>query len=68
MTCSILRLPTVIQQTGKSRTSIYAEIKLGLFPKPVKLGARSVGWLSAEIDEWIQKCVAESRQTQGVKK
>jgi len=26
----------------------------GTFPKPIKLGARAVGWLESEIEEWLQ--------------
>ncbi len=45
----ILRLPDVIKITGLSRSSIYNYIDLGLFPKPIKLGKRAVGWPANEI-------------------
>ncbi len=54
---SILRLPTVKTRTGLSRSTIYLRISLGIFPKPVSLGARAVGWLEAEIDEWLDQNV-----------
>lgn len=50
---SILRLPDVKQRTGLSRSSIYNAINAGVFPRHVSLGARAVGWLSNDIDEWI---------------
>ena len=50
---SFFKLPTVQQRTGLSRSTIYAFISQGRFPKPVLLGARSVGWLNADIDAWI---------------
>ena len=50
---SILRLNSVIEITGLSRSSIYNYIKAGAFPKPLKLGLRAVGWLASEIFEWI---------------
>jgi prophage regulatory protein len=53
MSESIIRLPKVKDRTGKSRSSIYADIKEGKFPKPIPLGPRSVGWLSSDIDAWI---------------
>ena len=46
----ILRLPAVKSYTGLSRSTIYLRIKEGTFPSSVSLGARAVGWPSAEID------------------
>lgn len=48
-----LRLPDVKNRTGLSRSSIYAKIKQGIFPKYINLSSRSVGWLESEINEWI---------------
>jgi prophage regulatory protein len=45
----ILRLPQVQEATGESRSTIYKRISEGEFPKPVKLGAKSVGWVEDEI-------------------
>lgn len=50
---SILRLNSVIEITGLSRSSIYNYIKAGTFPRPLKLGLRAVGWLASEVFEWI---------------
>lgn len=33
----------------RSHTSIYNDIKAGLFTKPVPIGQRSVGWPSDEV-------------------
>jgi prophage regulatory protein len=33
---------------------IYLRIAHGTFPKPVSLGARAVGWLDDQIDEWVK--------------
>jgi prophage regulatory protein len=52
-TITIERLPAVIERTGLGRSSIYAAIARGDFPQPVKLSARAVGFVSAEIDQWI---------------
>jgi prophage regulatory protein len=49
----ILRLPAVLDRTGKSRSPIYADIQLGLFTRPVKLGARAAGWPEHEIEQII---------------
>ena len=51
---SLLRMPRVIERTGKSRGAIYADIAEGTFPAPVKIGARAVAWPSNAIDRWIE--------------
>ncbi len=51
---SLLRMPRVIERTGKSRGAIYADIAEGTFPAPVKIGARAVAWPSNAIDSWIE--------------
>jgi prophage regulatory protein len=49
----ILRLPSVVDRTGESRTTIYARITANLFPRPIQLGVRSVGWLESEVEAMI---------------
>ena len=61
-----LRLPDVKSRTGLSRSSIYAKIKQGIFPKYINLGARSVGWLESEVNEWISARL-QTRQKGGEK-
>lgn len=46
---TILRLPTVKAESGYSRSTIYLRISQGLFTKPIRLGARAVGWPASEI-------------------
>ena len=63
-TLIILRLRDVKARTGLSRSTIYLRMSEGLFPKPISLGGRSVGWIEAEVSEWIAHKVATSRQGQ----
>lgn len=49
----ILRRPEVQSRTGLSRSTIYAMIAEGSFPRPVRLGKRAVGWSDAAISEWL---------------
>jgi prophage regulatory protein len=49
MTNTIQRLPTVLNERGRSRSSHYNDIQQGLFTKPVAIGLRSVGWPSHEV-------------------
>jgi prophage regulatory protein len=53
MSFKILRLPEVIEVTGLGRSTIYAKVAQGQFPKPIKLGDRATGWLDTEIYDWI---------------
>lgn len=50
---SILRRRQVESRTGLSRSSIYKMMSEGTFPKPVSLGARAVGWVESQIDDWL---------------
>ena len=50
----ILRLPEVIRRTGLKRTAIYERIKIGEFRK-ISLGARAVGFLESEVEDWISE-------------
>lgn len=62
MATVILRLPTVKARTGLSRSTIYLRISEGRFPKPVSLGGRAVGWVEAEIAEWLNQQIETSRK------
>lgn len=53
MNTKILRLPETMHLTGLSRSSIYAQIADGTFPKQISLGARAVGWIESEVHEWV---------------
>ena len=53
----VYKTAAVSRITGKCRSSIYQGIKNGTFPAPIKLGARSIGWLSTDIDAWINSRV-----------
>lgn len=48
-----LRLKQVEAKSGYKRSQLYAKIKTGEFPKPYALGARAVGWLSDDVESWI---------------
>ncbi|WP_322051344.1 helix-turn-helix transcriptional regulator [Paraburkholderia bannensis] len=50
----ILRLPDVEKRLGMSRPTIYRWLqKDPCFPRPVKLGSHSVGWVESEINAWL---------------
>ena len=56
----ILRMPDVQYQVGLSKSTIYALIKKGEFPKQICIGNRARGWLRSEINRWKQERIAQS--------
>jgi prophage regulatory protein len=57
----LLRLPQVKSSTGLSKSSIYARIAEGTFPKQIPLGPRLVVWVESEIQNWIAEQVSAAR-------
>lgn len=55
---SVLRLPEVERRTGLTRPTIYRRAKDGSFPKPIRLGGNSSGWIESEISAWLADRVA----------
>ena len=48
-----IRRDKVQRITGLSRSSIYAMVADGTFPKQIKIGRRAVAWVEADIDDWM---------------
>ncbi len=61
----VIRLPEVIKRTGLPRASIYQQMALGAFPKPIALTLRSRGWIASEVDGWIEQRIAARGATVG---
>lgn len=55
-----LRLPSVLHLIPVSRSSWWAGIQTGRYPKPVKIGARAVAWRVEDILELIDRIKSES--------
>ena len=55
---TILRIPAVLKRRGRSRSSHYADIKAGLFVKPVLIGLRATGTPDYEVDALIAARIA----------
>ena len=55
MTELILRRPKVEEIVGLSRSTIYDMISKNLFPRPIKLGIRAVGWRESTISDWLRE-------------
>jgi prophage regulatory protein len=49
MSDRILRLPEVKALCGLGRSTIYLRVNERLFPRPILLGPRMVGWRESEV-------------------
>ncbi len=49
------RRPAVEEITGLSRSTLYAKMSRGEFPRPVKLSDRIVAWPESQIDAWLSE-------------
>ena len=50
-----IKLAQVKELTAFSSATIYRLIKIGEFPKQIKLAKRSSGWLQDEIYNWLEE-------------
>ena len=62
----IIRLKQVKAMTGLSRSTIYKFMSHKQFPKQIKLGLKSSGWLLDEVDAWIQNQI-KNRDNEQIK-
>lgn len=60
----ILRRKQVEALTGLSRSTIYAWVRDGIFPGPISLGPKAVGWLQSELDAWLAERASATRKTE----
>ena len=51
----ILKIGSVVHAYGLSRATIYRLIKLGLFPKPIKIGLAAVGFDADALALWYEQ-------------
>ena len=49
----ILRMRTVLERTGLSRSTVYRKVQDGTFPPKVKLSEHCCGWRESELNRWI---------------
>jgi prophage regulatory protein len=50
----ILRIATVLQLTGLSRSTLYRKVQRGEFPKQIKLSERCAGWRQSSVSAWMR--------------
>ncbi len=50
----ILRITTVLERTGLSRSTLYRKIEGGTFPRQVRISTRCAGWRESAVNEWLK--------------
>ncbi|MET4118798.1 prophage regulatory protein [Bradyrhizobium sp. JR1.5] len=56
-----LRVSEVVPMVGFSKTTLYARVRAGTFPKPIALGPQTTAFLEDEVLEWMKTQVAAAR-------
>ena len=51
----IVRERQVSRLTGKSRTTLWRDVRAGVFPAPVAIGPTSKGWFLDEVVQWQER-------------
>lgn len=49
----ILRIKTVLDRTGLSRSTMYRKMDKGTFPASVKISERCAGWRESDVAAWL---------------
>lgn len=49
----LLSATQVVHVIGRHRTTIYRWVLAGVFPCPVKVSSRIVGWRKSDIEQWM---------------
>ncbi|MGH6617218.1 helix-turn-helix transcriptional regulator [Sphingomonas sp.] len=50
----ILRIKTVLERTGLSRSTMYRKMQNGTFPKNVQISTRCAGWRESAVTAWMR--------------
>lgn len=63
VTPQFYRLPQLKTRLGVSGSSIWAWVKKGTFPAPIKLSENTTAWLLTDILDWENARILASQQT-----
>lgn len=59
---ALIRKKEVLRRTGFSNATLYNKLKDNDFCKPVKIGSRSIAFVEAEVDAWIDQRIQDRDQ------
>jgi len=61
----ILRINTVLDRTGLSRSTMYRKMQNGTFPKNIRISTRCAGWRESAINAWLRNPIFYSVEDVG---
>ena len=62
----LMRVRDVVQFTGLPRSSLYAMVSQGRFPRPIKLSERTSAWRLDDLEQWVEERTKASRPEMAV--
>jgi len=65
MSEKLLRMPQVLDRLPFGRSTLYARIADGRFPRPLHVGPRIAAWPESQIDAAIEAMIAEAEADEG---
>lgn len=62
MTPKLLNRTQVLERLGNRSVSwLYEEMAAGRIPRPIRLGKRGVAWVDSEVNDYVEKRIADGR-------
>ncbi len=58
---SLITAKEVLRRVQRSKAWLYKQLSKDAFPRPVKIGTRSISFVESEVDHWIKKQISASR-------
>ena len=50
---NLLTINQVCSKINRSRVTLWKWVSIGTFPKPLKIGNRTLGWKEEVLNEWL---------------
>jgi prophage regulatory protein len=63
-----LRVRKVTEMVGFSKSTLYARVRAGSFPKPIALGPQSVVFLESDVLDWMKRQVAQQSSADEIRR
>jgi len=60
----ILRMNTVLDRTGLSKSTLYRKMRAGTFPPKIRISITGTGWRESDIDRWVANPTAWGRRNE----
>lgn len=52
---NLLTINQVCEKVNRSRVTLWKWVQAGQFPKPLKIGNRTLGWKEVDFNNWIEE-------------